>query len=224
MICDNQKKFAIAIDGPAGAGKSTVAKLAAKRLGIVYIDTGAMYRAVALYMIRKGIDTKDCERVSCSVKDIDISIKLGENGQEVFLGDENVNNLIRTPEVSTGSSNVGAFLEVRKKLVDIQRKIASENNVVMDGRDIGTNVLPNADLKIFLTASVEARAQRRYDELKKKGYDNISIKEIENEIKERDYNDMNREHDPLKIAEDAVVIDTTNLTIEQAVEEILGKL
>lgn len=223
-MSNNVKKFAIAIDGPAGAGKSTIAKILAKRLGIVYVDTGAMYRTAALYMIRKGIDTKDCEKVSTCVNEFDISIHLGENGQEIFLDGENVNSLIRTPEVSAGSSNVAVFPEVRKKMVDMQKKIACENNVVMDGRDIGTNVLPNADLKIFLTASIESRAQRRYDELKQKGYADISLKDIENDIKERDFNDSNRKTDPLKVAEDAVVIDTTHLTIEQVVEEVLKKI
>ena len=218
------KRFAVAIDGPAGAGKSTVAKIVAKKLGVVYIDTGAMYRAVALAVIRKGINTKDAEKVSSIVKEIDVSIRLGENGQEIFLKNENVNSLIRTPEVSSGSSNVAAFPEVRKRMVEIQRKIARENDVVMDGRDIGTNVLPNADLKIFLTASVESRAQRRYDELKLKGYENIRLKEIEDEIRERDYNDSNRKYDPLKAAEDAKIIDTTNMTIEQAVDTILAEM
>jgi len=215
------KRFAVAIDGPAGAGKSSIAKILAKKLGIVYIDTGAMYRAVALAVIRSGIDTKDLERVSNIIKEIDISIQLGENGQEILIGDENVNSLIRTPEVSAGSSNVAAFPEVRKRMVEIQRKIAGKNDVVMDGRDIGTNVLPNADLKIFLTASVESRAQRRYEELKQKGYENISLKKIKDEIIERDFNDSNREHDPLKVAEDAVILDTTNLSIEQVLEEII---
>jgi len=214
-------KFAVAIDGPAGAGKSTVAKILARKLGIVYIDSGAMYRAVALAAIQKGIDTMDAEKVSAIVKDIDISIQLRETGQEVCLGNENVNSLIRTPEVSIGSSNVAVYPEVRKRMVEIQRKIASENDVVMDGRDICTHVLPKADLKIYLTASVESRAQRRYDELKLKGYENISIDEIAEDIEKRDYNDMNREHDPLKIAVDAKVIDTTNMTIEQAVNAIL---
>jgi len=218
---NKRERFAVAIDGPAGAGKSTVAKILARRLGVLYIDTGAMYRAVALAVIQKGIDTMDSERVSEVAKDIDISIRLGENGQEIFLEGKNVNSLIRTPEVSIGSSNVAVFPEVRKKMVEIQRKIARENDVVMDGRDICTHVLPKADLKIYLTASVESRAQRRYDELKLKGYENISIAEIAEDIKKRDFNDMNREYDPLKIALDAKVIDTTAMTIEQAVNAIL---
>lgn len=216
-------KKAIAIDGPAGAGKSTVARLIAKKLGFVYIDTGAMYRAVALSVIRKGIDTLDSARVAEIVNEIDISIKLTDKGQEIYLGSENVNGLIRTPEISAGSSNVALIPEVRKRMIEIQRNIAQENNVVMDGRDIGTNVLPNADMKIYLTASVEARAKRRYDELKQKGYENISLDEIEEDIKKRDFNDINREHDPLKAAADARVIDTTDMTIEQAVSAILQK-
>ncbi|MGE5329748.1 MAG: (d)CMP kinase [Deltaproteobacteria bacterium] len=221
---EKQQRFAIAIDGPAGAGKSTIAKILAKELGIVYIDTGAMYRAVALAVLRKGMGTKDSEEVFETLKEINISMQLGENGQEIILNRENVNSLIRTPEVSAGSSNVAAFPEVRKRMVEIQRRIAEENDVVMDGRDIGTNVLPNADLKIFLTASVESRAKRRYDELKQKGYENISLKKIEDEIIERDYNDSNREYNPLKAADDAVVLDTTNLSIDEVVKEILNML
>lgn len=215
------KKLAIAIDGPAGAGKSTVARLVAKRLDIIYIDTGAMYRAVALGVIRKGLDTADKEKVSQIVSEIDISIKIFNSEQGIYLGDENVNHLIRTPEISTGSSNVATVPEVRQRMVELQREIAYNNSVVMDGRDIGTRVIPEADLKIFLTASIEERAKRRYNEIYGKGNQTITLKEVKDDIKCRDNNDSTRECDPLKIADGAMVLDTTGKTIDEVVENIL---
>lgn len=215
------KQLAIAIDGPAGAGKSTVARLIAKKLGIIYIDTGAMYRAVALGIIRKGFDTADKQKVAEVINEIDISIKITNSEQAIFLGDEDVSHLIRTPEISTGSSNVALVPEVRKRMVEIQREIAGNNSVVMDGRDIGTRVIPQADVKIFFTASIEERAKRRYNELCEKGNKSVTLKEVEEDIRCRDFNDSTRECDPLKKAEDAIVLDTTGKTIDEVVEIIL---
>jgi cytidylate kinase len=163
------KKIQIAIDGPSGAGKSTMAKIVSKELGILYLDTGAMYRAVALKAIKSGIGTKDSAALAKMVEDIDIRIDYKDGQQKVYLDGEDVTEDIRTPDVTVGSSDVAVFPEVRKKMVDLQREIAKTNSVVMDGRDIGTHVLPNAEVKIFLTASAEDRAKRRYEELKEKG-------------------------------------------------------
>lgn len=218
------KKFAIAIDGPAGAGKSTIAKKLAHKLGIVYIDTGAMYRAVALDMIRKGINLEDKDKVGQAINEVKISIRLTEDGQKIFILDENVNSLIRTPEVSRASSVVAAVPEVRIKMVEIQREIAKNNCVVMDGRDIGTYVLPEAQLKIFLTASVEERAKRRFNELVEKGEKNITLKKVEEDILVRDKNDSTRSFAPLKAADDAKVIDTTKLTIDDIITLIMTEL
>jgi cytidylate kinase len=211
----------IAIDGPSGAGKSTMAKLISQKLNIMYLDTGAMYRALALKAIRKGIDTKNGDLVTPLLKDLDIRISYENGNQKVLLDGEDVTGLIRTDEVSMGASNVSAIPEVRQKLVELQQKLASNNSVVMDGRDIGTHVLPNADVKIFLTASVKERALRRYNELKEKGLLSKSLEELEKEIELRDYNDSNRAASPLRKAEDAILLDTTGLTIEQVVEAIL---
>ncbi len=216
-----REKFSIAIDGPAGAGKSTIAKLLARKLGIVYIDTGAMYRAAALEAIRRGIDTTDEEKVGEMVEKIDISIKITPNEQAVLLGGENVEHLIRTPEVSIGSSNVAVVPKVRKRMVQLQKEMAKSQSVVMDGRDIGTRVLPQAELKIFLTASVEERARRRYEQLSEAERAAVSISEVERDIKYRDFNDSNRECDPLRIADDAIFIDTTGKSIEEVVDSIL---
>ena len=218
------KKLNIAIDGPAGAGKSTVAKMLAHKLGFIYIDTGAMYRAVALEAIRKDIDTQDNVKVAKIVKGINISIELLEEGQIIFLKGENVNNLIRTPEVTIGSSNVAKVPEVRKRLVELQREIAIGNNVVMDGRDIGTVVLPQAELKIFLTASIEERSKRRYNELQGKGNCTISFSEVEQDIKFRDFNDITRSCSPLMIADNAKVLDTTGKTVDEVVDMILDEV
>ncbi len=214
----------IAIDGPSGAGKSTIAKYLSQRLGIMYLDTGAMYRALALKAIRLDIDTRDSEGVSSLLHSLDIRITFESGNQKVLLDGEDVTGLIRTDEVSMGASNVSAIPVVRERLVELQQKIASNNGVVMDGRDIGTHVLPNAQVKIFLTASVHERAQRRYQELKNKGLLTKTFKELEEEIEIRDYNDSHREASPLKKAEDAVLLDTSGLTIDQVVEKILEQV
>lgn len=215
------KTIQIAIDGPSGAGKSTMAKLISQKLGIMYLDTGAMYRALALKAIHQNIDTKDSEKVSELLSDFNISIKYENGSQKVYLNNEDVSDKIRTDEVSMGASNVSAIPAVRKRLVELQQKMASNTSVVMDGRDIGTHVLPNADVKIFLTASVAQRALRRYNEQKEKGILKKSLKEIEKEIEIRDYNDSHRDASPLKQADDAVLLDTSNYTIEESVEKIL---
>ncbi len=209
----------IAIDGPAGAGKSTISKKVAKELGFVYIDTGAMYRTVGLKAVRSGIDTKDCEGVSSILPTLDIDIRHEGVEQHIYLDGENVSDKIRTPEISMAASNVSAISEVRVALVDMQRKLAENHNVVMDGRDIGTFVLPDAEIKIFLTASVEARAKRRYDELIEKG-ENVKLEDVKKEMEIRDYNDSHREVSPLKIAEGATVIDTSDLTLEESIQKV----
>jgi cytidylate kinase len=216
------KPLQIAIDGPSGAGKSTMAKILSKRLGIMYLDTGAMYRALALKAIRSGIDTHDREKVSSILNYTDIQIEYENGSQKVLLDGEDVSDKIRTDEVSMGASAVSAIPEVRVKLVEMQQKIASGNPVVMDGRDIGTHVLPDAPVKIFLTASVKERALRRYKEQKEKGILSKSLEELEKEIEIRDYNDSNRAQSPLRQAEDAILLDTSDLTIEESVEKILG--
>ena len=210
----------IAIDGPAGAGKSTIAKRVAAELQFIYIDTGAMYRAVALKAIRQNIDTKNQEKLSEIAKNIDITLSHVDNTQRIFLDGEDVSDLIRTPEVSVGASNVAVFPEVRLKLVDLQRIIAKDKDIVMDGRDIGSYVLPNANLKIFLTASVDERAKRRYNELTKKGQ-NVSLEEVKKDMIFRDNNDSSRAFAPLVKVEDAIEVDTTALSIDEVVEKIL---
>ncbi|AEV68456.1 (d)CMP kinase [Acetivibrio clariflavus] len=219
---DSSKRVSIAIDGPAGAGKSTIAKMISKKLKIVYLDTGAMYRAVALKAIRQNIDTRDEEKLSKLVKDINIEVRHIDEEQRIYLDGEDVTNLIRTPEVSIGASNVAVVPEVRLKMVEIQREIASKCSVVMDGRDIGTYVLPNATLKIFLTASIEERAKRRYNEQLLKGITDVSLEDVKNDILYRDKNDSSRAFAPLAKAEDAVELDTTNMSIEEVVNKILG--
>ncbi len=211
----------IAIDGPAGAGKSTIARKVAKDLSYIYVDTGAMYRAMALYIIRKGIDPEDSAAISEVCKDADISITYRDGEQVVLLGDENVNGLIRTPEVSQMASKSSVNADVRVKLVELQQALASKEDVVMDGRDIGTVVLPAAQVKIYLTASVEVRAKRRFLEMKEKGQEAV-LSEIEAEIAERDHRDMTREISPLKQADDAVLVDTSEMGIEEVTETILS--
>jgi cytidylate kinase len=211
----------IAIDGPSGAGKSTIAKLISKKLGIMYLDTGAMYRALALKAIRSGIDTGDKEKVSGLLSQLDIKIEFRNGSQRVLLDGEDVSGLIRTDDVSMGASNVSAIPAVRKRLVELQQNIASNNSVVMDGRDIATDVLPNADVKIFLTASARVRAERRFKELSEKGMLTKNFEELEKEIEIRDYNDSNRAASPLRQAEGATVLDTSDLSIEQAADKIL---
>ena len=210
----------IAIDGPAGAGKSTIAKRVAKRLGYIYVDTGAMYRAMALYLIREGIDRDDTPGIERACENADISISYEDGVQKVLLMGENVNDQLRTEEVGNMASMSSVNPKVRKKLVALQQKLAAEKDVVMDGRDIGTVVLPDSRCKIYLTASSAVRAKRRYDELTAKG-ESCDISKIEADIIERDNRDMTREHSPLKQAEDAILIDSSDMTIEQVEDAIL---
>ncbi len=214
-------KINIAIDGPAGAGKSTIAKIVSKELGIIYLDTGAMYRTVALKAMRNSIDTRDREKLAGLVKNINIDINHSENEQLIYLDGENVSSEIRTPEVSIGASNVAVSPEVRIKMVELQRQIADKSSVVMDGRDIGSYVLPNAAYKFFLTASIEERAKRRFEEQVQKGISDISLDAVKRDIEYRDKNDSCRDFAPLCKAEDAVEIDTTNLTIQEVVQIII---
>jgi len=211
----------IAIDGPAGAGKSTIAKQVAAKKGYIYVDTGAMYRAMALYLYRNGIDADDSAAISSRCNEPDITIKYRDGVQVVLLDGENVNSLLRTPQVSDMASRSSVNPDVRAKLLSLQQELARKENVVMDGRDIGTVVLPNAQVKIFLTASVAVRAQRRYLELLEKG-EKAELSEITAQIIERDERDMNRPVAPLKQAEDAVLVDTSDLTIDQVVARILA--
>ena len=211
----------IAIDGPAGAGKSTIAKLIAKKKGYIYVDTGAMYRAMALYFIRSNVDPKDSETISKLCENVDVSIAYRDSEQVVLLDGENVNGLIRTEEVGNMASATSVNPKVREKLVQLQRKLAKSENVVMDGRDIGTVVLPDANVKVYLTASSEVRAKRRYDELVQKG-EKADLKKIEEDIIERDHRDMTREISPLKQAEDATLVDTSHMTIDEVVDKIIG--
>ena len=211
--------YNIAIDGPAGAGKSTIAKRLAKELNFIYVDTGAMYRGIALYMIRKSIDPRDEAAVSAAVPEAKVTIKYEDGVQKIILNGEDVSGLIRTEEVSFAASTTSAFKAVRAKLLDLQRDLARENDVIMDGRDIGTTILPNADVKVYLTASVETRAKRRYDELIEKG-ESHDLKKIEEDIRLRDEQDMTREISPLKKAEDAIEVDSSNMTIDEVVETI----
>lgn len=209
----------IAIDGPAGAGKSTISKDVAKKLGIVYIDTGAMYRAIGLAVVRKGLDTADHEAVKSILDLVDIKISHIDGVQQIFLNDENVSEEIRLPEISVAASNVAVIPEVRLKLVELQRKLAEKCDVIMDGRDIGTYVLPDAELKIFLTASVEERAERRLKELLEKGV-TTTLEEVRADMEYRDKNDSGRDFAPLKAAEDSVELDNTYRSAEETAEEI----
>lgn len=209
----------VAIDGPAGAGKSTISKAVAKKLGFVYIDTGAMYRCIGLAAVRRGIDTTDVDGVSAILGEIEVGISHTEDGQQIFLNGENVSEEIRLPEISVAASNVAVIPSVRLKLVELQRELASKADVIMDGRDIGTYVLPNAEVKIFLTASVEERAKRRLAELVQKGVE-TSFEEVKADMEYRDKNDSGREFAPLKPAEDSINFDNTDITLEEAVEKI----
>ena len=213
--------YSIAIDGPAGAGKSTIAKQIARRKGYIYVDTGAMYRAMALFLIENHITPEEAEKISEKSKEADISIVYENGEQVVLLNGRNVNGLIRTEEVSNMSSASSVNGDVRKKLVELQQKLARTADVVMDGRDIGTCVLPHANLKIYLTASSEVRAKRRYDEMTAKGVE-CDIDVIKKDIEERDYRDMHREISPLKQAEDAILVDSSDMTIEEVIDKILG--
>lgn len=211
----------VAIDGPAGAGKSTIAKAIAAKMGYVYVDTGAMYRAMALYFLRSNISKDDEAKISASVDDIVVSIKYEDGAQHVILNNEDVTGLIRTEEVGNMASATSVYGPVRTKLVALQQELAKTTDVIMDGRDIGTVVLPNADVKIFLTASVECRAKRRYDELVAKGQE-ADFDQIAKDIEERDYRDSHREISPLKQAEDAILVDSSDMTIDEVVDTIIG--
>ncbi|MBE5854094.1 MAG: (d)CMP kinase [Lachnospiraceae bacterium] len=213
--------YNIAIDGPAGAGKSTIAKIVAKEKGFIYVDTGAMYRAIAYHLLQNHVDVEDVERICEEAQKADVSIRYIDGEQVVLLNGENVNAYLRQEEVGNMASASSVHAKVREKMTELQRKLAAEQDVVMDGRDIGTVVLPNADLKIFLTASVEERAKRRFDELKAKG-ENPDLSAIEKDIAERDHRDMTREVAPLKQAEDAVLVDTTSMTIQEVADKIMS--
>lgn len=212
--------YNIAIDGPAGAGKSTIARRVAKELSFIYVDTGAMYRAMALYLLRKEVNKDDTEQIGNICQDAEISIEYQNGEQIVLLNDENVNSYLRTEEVGNMASVSSAVPRVRGKLLSLQRKLARDMSVVMDGRDIGTTILPDADVKIYLTASSLTRAKRRYLELQEKGTV-CNLDEIQKDIEERDQRDMNREISPLRQAEDAILVDSSDLTIQQVVDRIL---
>ena len=212
--------YQIAIDGPAGAGKSTIAKKVAKNKGFIYVDTGAMYRAMAYFMLKNDVDVNDENMVASKCKEANILIKYENNEQVVLLNGENVNQFLRTEEVGNIASVTSKNPDVRKRLTQLQIELANTNSVVMDGRDIGTCVLPDADVKVYLTASSYVRAKRRYDELIAKG-ENADIKKIEADIIKRDEQDMNREISPLKQAEDAVYLDSSDMTIEEVVNKIM---
>ncbi len=218
---DGADMINIAIDGPAGAGKSTIAKILSKKLGVIYLDTGAMYRAVALKALRENLDTRDSKALEKMMRDINIKIEFENGEQKILLDGKNVSGKIRTKEVTIGSSNVAVVPAVRLKMVEIQRQIASEKSVVMDGRDIGSHVLPHADFKFFLNASLGERARRRYEEQIGKGMPGIIYEEVLKDIEYRDKNDSSRDYAPLVKAEDAIEIDTTNMGIDQVANKIL---
>lgn len=213
----------IAIDGPAGAGKSTIAKRIARKLGFIYVDTGAMYRAMALYLIREKILPSETEKINEKCREADISIGYENGEQIVYLNGENVNGLIRTEEVGNMASASSPNPNVRRKLVELQQKLAADQNVVMDGRDIGTCVLPDAQVKVYLTADSRVRAERRYKELEERGVQ-CSLDEIEKDIIERDHQDMTRDISPLMQAEDAVLVDSSHMTIEEAADAVIALL
>ena len=215
--------ISVAIDGPVGAGKSTVARAVAKQLGFIYADTGALYRTVALYVTRKGVSDSDSdyrEKIEALLPEIKIEPKLINEEQRMFLCGENVSEEIRKPEISMAASSVSQFPSVRAFLLDLQREIASKNNVLMDGRDIGTVVLPSAQLKIFITATAEIRAKRRFKELVEKGVE-TTLEQVLNDLNRRDYQDSHRAVAPLKIADDAILLDTSDFDFEQSVEKVM---
>ncbi len=211
--------FNVAIDGPAGAGKSTVAKAVAKEMGLIYVDTGAMYRAMALYMLREGVDLRDTAKIAEKSTRADITIRYEDGVQVVFLNGENVNAYIRTEEVGEAASVTSPVPQVRENMVRLQKALAAGSDCIMDGRDIGTCVLPKAQLKIYLTASSDVRAKRRYDELTARG-ESCDLQQIKADIEDRDYRDMHREMSPLKQAEDAVLVDTSHMSQEEVISEI----
>ncbi|MBQ4156474.1 MAG: (d)CMP kinase [Clostridia bacterium] len=212
--------ISVAIDGPAGAGKSTIAKMVSKELGYIYVDTGALYRSIGYYVLKNGGDIDNAQSVVSFLPEIQVEIKFIDGVQHVFVNDEDVSDKIRTEEVSQAASKASAIPAVRAFLLDLQRSFAKKYNIVMDGRDIGTVVLPDATVKIFLTASAEERANRRYLEQKERGYD-VNYDDILADIKERDYRDMNREIAPLKCADDAIYLDTSPNTREQSIKQVL---
>ena len=214
------KRLAIAVDGPAGSGKSTVAKAIARKLGIIYVDTGAMYRTVALHCKQNDIAWEQEAEVAASLDSLKMKIVPEEGGQKIFLNDVDVTADVRTAEIGKGASAVAAYPKVRERMVELQQEMAKEHSVIMDGRDIGTVVLPDAEVKIYLDAGVEERAKRRVGELEAKG-ETADFEEIKKMIIQRDYNDMNREHSPLKKADDAVVLDSTSMTVEEVQQAIL---
>lgn len=213
--------YNVAIDGPAGAGKSTIAKLVAEEKGFIYVDTGAMYRGLAIHFLDRGIQAEEMDKVIEACKDADVKIRYEDGVQQVFLNGTNITGRLRDEAVGQMTSKCSVIPEVRAKLLDLQRDLARTQDVIMDGRDIGTCVLPDADVKVYLTASVETRAKRRYDELTAKG-ETCDLDEIARDIKERDERDMNRETAPLRQAEDAVLVDSSDMTIEEVVKEIAG--
>ena len=210
----------IAIDGPAGAGKSTIAKRVAEKLGLIYVDTGAMFRAIALYMTGKCVKSNETYKVKEELNNIRLDIVYENGEQQIILNDENVSRLIRNPEISKAASSFAQVPEVRERLLMLQRELASKRPVVMDGRDIGTKVLPSAAVKIFLTADVKVRAERRYKELTEKG-EKVNLEDIMSDIKSRDEQDMNRKVSPLVQAGDAVLVDTSSLSIDEVVDAII---
>ena len=211
--------YNVAIDGPAGAGKSTIAKLVAKEKGYIYVDTGAMYRALAIHFLEKKVSAEETDQVVAACKDAEVTIVYEEGVQQVYLNGKNVTGQLRTEEVGNMASKTSAIPEVRAKLLELQRGLARSSDVIMDGRDIGTNILPDADVKIYLTASVETRAKRRFDELTERG-ELCDLEEIKKDIRERDARDMNREIAPLKQAEDAILVDSSNMGISEVVDTI----
>lgn len=213
--------YNIAIDGPAGAGKSTIAKQVAKEKGFIYVDTGAMYRGLAVHFLQNGIDPQETKEIEEACRNAEVTIGYEDGNQQIYLNGENITSRLRQEEVGNMASKSSAVPKVREKLLDLQRTLAAEKDVVMDGRDIGTNVLPRADVKVFLTADARTRAKRRYDELTAKGI-SCNLDEIESDIRERDERDMNRETAPLKQAEDAVLIDSSHMSIPEVVSKILS--
>ena len=211
--------YNVAVDGPAGAGKSTIAKLVAKKKGYIYVDTGAMFRALAIHFLKKNILPEDKDNIAEACKDVEVSIAYENDAQQVYLNGENVTSKLRTEEVGNMASRISSVPEVRTKLLELQRELAKSKDVIMDGRDIGTVILPNADVKIYLTASVYTRAKRRFDELTEKG-ETCNFDAIAKDIEDRDYRDMNREIAPLKQADDAILVDSSDMTIQEVVDTI----
>lgn len=217
------KTIKIALDGPSGSGKSTIAKILSAKLDILYLDTGAMYRATALKALKLGVDTFDEKGVLGFINDLKLEIKYENGKQQTYLDGENVSDKIREPQVSMAASNISSLKCVRLKMVEMQRKIAETTSCVLDGRDIGSYVLPNADYKFYITAGVNVRAERRFKELTEKGY-NVDFDSLKKEIEERDYNDSHREFSPLVKAKDAIEIDTSNMTVEQVISTIMSHI